>query len=63
MADALHVECFVNVFEEREAHDAVVCTLVFCEGGAAELGGLVVGAVDAGGVEDLVDAEMDVSIM
>ena len=58
MADALHVKCFVDVFEEGKAHNAVICALVFCESGAAELGGLVVGAVDAGGVEYFVDAEI-----
>jgi hypothetical protein len=44
------------VFEERETYDAIVCALVFGEGGAAEDGVLVEGAVYAGWVEDLVDA-------
>jgi hypothetical protein len=52
--DALHVECFVNVFEEGEADDAVVCAFVEGEGGGTESGRLRVGGVDAGGVEDLI---------
>lgn len=56
VAHALHVEGFVDVFEEPEAHDAVVCAFVFEERGAAEWGGAVEGRVYARGVEDLVDA-------
>lgn len=57
VANALHVEGFVNVFEEREPDDAVICAFVFCEGGEAEGSGLVVSGVYAGGVKNFVDAE------
>jgi hypothetical protein len=52
------------VFEEGEAHDAVVCAFVFQERGVAEGGGAVECAVCAGGVEDFVDTDwLSVSFM
>ena len=56
MADALHVQCLVDVFEEGESHDTVVRALVFDERRRAELRGAVVCAIGPRGVEDLVDA-------
>lgn len=61
VADALHVESFVDVFEEGKADDAVVCAFVFFEGGGAEGGCAAEGAVYSRWVEDLVYALLCVS--
>jgi hypothetical protein len=57
VAYALHVKCFIDVLEEWEPHNAVVCTLVFKQCGAAKLGRTGECAVNTGRVEDLVDTE------
>lgn len=44
------------MLKEWKAHNAVVCAFVFCERGAAQLGLLVVGAVNSRRIEDFVDA-------
>lgn len=54
----MHVERFVDMFKEWEAYDTIVCAFVLCKCGAAELGFLVICAVNSGRVEDLVDAVM-----
>jgi hypothetical protein len=57
VAYALHVQCFINVLEEWEPHNTVVCALVFKQRGAAKLGRTGECAVNPGRVEDLVDTE------
>lgn len=55
VTNTLQVKRLVDVFEEGEAHDAVVRALVFEKRGCAKLGGARVCAVCSRGVEDFVD--------
>ena len=56
VADALQVQCFIDVFEEVEADNAVVSALVFLDGGFAAGGLAAEGAVYPCWVEDFVHA-------
>jgi hypothetical protein len=59
VADALGVEGLINMFEESDAHDAVVGVTVLYYRGDAEGGGLGEGAVYAVGIEEFVYAGID----
>jgi hypothetical protein len=56
LVDALLVEGLVDLFEELEAHNAIICAFVGVEDGGAGGGGGGVEVVDAFRVEDFVDA-------
>lgn len=57
--DALKVEGLVDMFEEVDAYDTVICAFVLGEGLGAEDGIAVVCYFGARWVEDLVDTEMN----